>query len=400
MSSKGRWVLSRFGLVGGSLVFTLIVAEVAVRMLGLAPPAGGGDSVHKALQFDEKLETRYIPGAHTTIRSQYGEFTIEYAFNQLGLRDRELPPRADDNSYRILVLGNSFVEGWGVDTEVSFLHAAEMRLQEQRQLKRSTPVRAPVPVRLINGGASGYGAAQCYLLMQELLPKTGADAVVFVYLPTMLPADYKFLAKASRDEAGLATGLDMNLLLKTPAPNVAAMGGDAPIGPGLAEYSGLARFVRARLANRAALKSIVPGDPQSDLLAPYRAPKQKLAELHAATFQHIAGMAKVARDAQVPFVVVQLPLPFEVSPVEWQHGRQLYGIPSEAASFPELTQLPAELLAKDAVPLATAHTLLAEKAAQRPGDPRIYYDFDFHLNTTGQQLLGDWLAEVLAKQLF
>jgi lysophospholipase L1-like esterase len=391
LRDKGRWLFGKLALAAGSLAATLVLVEIAVRVIGLAPPPGlAGDPMQRVLIFDDKLETRYQAGAHTTIRSQYGEFTIDYAFNELGLRDRPLPPRSADGSYRILALGNSFVEGWGVQAEDSFARIAETSLSGRR------------PVRIINAGMSGYGAAQCYLMLKELLPKTGADAVIFFYLPTMLPADHKFLRKANCDGEGLATGLNVDALLNTPAPAAATTGNafvDSPLVSGLSEYSSLARYVRARVANRIALKSIVAGDPESDLLAAYRAPPEQLAGLHAPTLRHVAAMAALARAAGVPFLVIQLPLPCEISPVEWRRGRQLYAMDPEATSFSALTQLPADFLRAQSVPLVAAHEFLASKAAQTDDATRIYFDFDFHLNVAGQRLLGEWLAGVLGEHI-
>ena len=98
--------------------------------------------------------------------------------------------------------------------------------------------------------------------------------------------------------------------------------------------------------------------------------------------------------------VVQLPLPCEVFTVEWQRGRQIYGVPADATTFPALTQLPADLLREPGVPSVSAHEFLAAHAAKEAGARRIFFDFDFHLNTDGQRLLGEWLPGVLAKHLF
>jgi lysophospholipase L1-like esterase len=388
-------VLGKLALLAGSLTLVLIAAEIGVRVLGLAPPAPsrGSDSVESVVLFDAKLETRYQANAHTKIQSQYGEFAIDYDFNELGLRDRAVPSRSEDNSFRILALGNSFVEGWGVQTEDSFLHVAEARLNAAR----SRPERS---VRIVNGGASGYGAAQCYLLCKELLPKTQPDAVVFFYLPTMLPADQKFLAKAELNKEQIAQGLNVDAVINAPTTKKAGVAGnafvDSAIVTGMSEYSCLARLVRSRVANRAAQQSIVPGDSQSDLFAAYRAPAEKLADMHAGTLRHVLAMARLAREAGLPFVVVQLPMPFEISTSEWGHGRQIYGLTEEVRVPSELRRLPMDALQKEEIPLFAAHEFLAEKAQSQPG---IYFAFDFHLNATGQRLLGEWLADKLAKTI-
>jgi lysophospholipase L1-like esterase len=390
MKSKLAGILIKVGLLAGSVGLALIVGEIAVRVLGLAPPvkAGGGDSVANVVLFDAKLETRYQPHAHTTIHSQYDEFTIDYDFNELGLRDRAVPPRSGDQSMRILTLGNSFVEGWGVQTDESFLRVAEARLNAKHA------------VRIINGGASGYGAAQSYLLCKELLEKTQPDAVVFFYLPTMLPADQKFLAKADLDKDQIAVGLNVDAIINAPnAKQTAASGNffvDSAVIKGMSEYSSLMRMVRSRMANRAAQQSIIPGDPHTDLFAAYRAPAEKLPEMHAATLRHLVAMGRLAKQSNLPFLVVQLPMPFEISASEWGRGRQIYGLTGDVQVPAELRRLPAEALEKEGMRLVAAHEFLAGKAMAQSGQPAIYFSFDFHLNAGGQRLLGEWLAEQLA----
>jgi hypothetical protein len=395
MKIRARTLLTKLALVVGALLVTFVVAEVGVRVLGLAPPAAPkGDAIQNVLEFDDKLETRYRPGARTTIHSQYGEFTAEYAFNELGLRDRPIPPRSEDRSYRILALGNSFVEGWGVRVEDSFLRVAEERWNAAGSGRQR-------PVRLINAGASGYGAAQCYLLCKDLLPRVQPDAVVFFYIPTMLSADHKFMRKAEVDGQGLALGLNVEAVLNPPAPSTGTGTAfdDSSLTARLAEYSSLVRLIRVRLANRAAQRSIIRGDPQSDLLAAYRAPVESLAEMHEPALRHIAGMARLAREAGVPFLVVQLPMPFEVSDQEWVKGRKIYGLDGVASERPELTRLPAAFLRAQDVGIIAAHEFLASRAAHGASDPRIYFDYDFHLNVVGQRLLGTWLADTLARHI-
>src|SRR5262245_66553477 len=109
--------------VGLSILIALLAAETVVRVGKLAPPAGPAPSpLESVIGFDSKLGTRYKAGASTTVKSQYGEFEVQYRFNELGLRDR---PLAEGGSARVLVLGNSLVEGWGVEEQEGFVRRTE-----------------------------------------------------------------------------------------------------------------------------------------------------------------------------------------------------------------------------------------------------------------------------------
>jgi hypothetical protein len=171
-----RRFLNNAIVIAGSIVFALVILEFVVRATGFAPdlPPQSIDMAAQlkgARQFDPVLEDRYRPNGHAEIRSPYREFHVTYSFNELGLRDRPLPPRATDSARRILVLGNSFVEGWGVEFDDTFVQVAQRTLS-------SAATASNAPVRLINAGIAGFGAAQSYLFARELIGKIEPDAVV------------------------------------------------------------------------------------------------------------------------------------------------------------------------------------------------------------------------------
>src|SRR5262249_27756849 len=149
------------------------------------------------LQFDPVLETRYIPHTQTRIVSPYGEFDISYSINNLGLRDRDLAGKPDDE-FRILVTGNSFVEGWGVNEADGFVRVAE------RMTAAHDGFGASKHARFINAGIAGYGAAQSYLHAQAIWDAVDPEIIILVLVGTMVHADYRFLKQARLDANGLA----------------------------------------------------------------------------------------------------------------------------------------------------------------------------------------------------
>jgi lysophospholipase L1-like esterase len=57
---------------------------------------------------------RFVPGTHTTAVSPTAEFSVRYEINELGMRDIERS-RNERGKPRILVIGDSFTEGYGVE---------------------------------------------------------------------------------------------------------------------------------------------------------------------------------------------------------------------------------------------------------------------------------------------
>jgi lysophospholipase L1-like esterase len=343
-----------------------------------------GAPLERLIEFDPILQTRYRPNTTTKVHSQYGEFDVRYHTNELGLRERPLHDLP--TGHRVLVLGNSFVEGWGVEVEDSFVRVAE------RQINTDIPSS---PTALINAGMSGYGVAQSYLLGRELLARVRPDAIVLVYASTMVQADHRYLALADLDSRGIATGLNPDSLAN-PTTGGAR---DAPAAvPGrllrfAAEYSAVVRMFVLRQMAEAAQRAILPGDPASDLLAGLRADKSQLPALHDPSLQHVIALARVAGDAGLPFILVHVPLPHQLSAYEWSLGRTAYGL--EARVYPTAdVDVVKAYCESHGLQCVFAHEAM-RASIEQSGDERLYYTYDFHPNASGNRALGAWLARQL-----
>jgi len=389
-SGKIAGPLANLALIAVSLFFCVGAIELAIRVLGLDPGSGPkpGEGLAKIIEFDPEFETRYRPGAETTIVSPQGEFDVIYRTNALGLRDRPLAPKARDE-WRVLVLGNSFVEGWGIELDRTFLRVAEARLASRPE---SLPWGKKT-VRLVGAGVSGFGAAQSLLFARRIADAVEPDAIVFVFLPTMAYADHGFLSRASLGLDGIATGLDPAAFLSAPP----AGGKSNSEIPGairqIAEYSALLRLAVGRFDNAAAQSAIVPGDPASDLFAGLRA-GDRISEVLAPSFKHVAAMKAFAAARSNAFAMVYMPVAPQISAVEWDRGRVAYGFPAEIAKQDD--RVAAEAFCRvEGMECRFAAAALMTAAAQNSDSERSFFRFDFHVNARGSAALGEWLAVAL-----
>ena len=389
MNKQRQNTVQNLCLVIISIIITLGLLEGVFRVL--VKPASHAATPESQLQsiivFDPVLESFYRPNAQTRIHSQYGEFTVSYSLNELGLRDASIVSRCQNNHYRILALGNSFVEGWGVDLPDAFIRIAE------HTLNQNAPLIFGKPVCIINGGISGFGAAQSYLLMKRLLPVVKPDTVVFFYLPTMVHADTKFLSHAELDSNGTALRVNTHALLNEKPSKLPAS--QNPVLETLGRYSAIIQFFNTRLENYHKQQQIKPGDPMTDLLAGLRG--NNLQALHTPSLQHVEAMAVLARQHRISFRVVGVPLPQQLSAWEWQEGRRAYDL--KPVQYPMMDQnISTDFYKSHHIAYSLAQPFLSAHAAQNPGDKKIFYNDDFHLNKTGNRLLGEWLAKELVTQ--
>ena len=108
-------------------------------------------------QFDEVLGWEHIPGATGWLVKP--EFEVEYRINGAGLRDWDYGRKRLEKGMRLLVMGDSFAEGWGVQLAESVSKQLEKKLQNIASQKK---------FEVLNFGVAGYGTDQEMLLFEQL----------------------------------------------------------------------------------------------------------------------------------------------------------------------------------------------------------------------------------------
>src|SRR6266508_6183068 len=150
-----RRTLVRLALVVFGIVIALSICEVTMRTFQL------GDTRIVSLYNDRIFK---LP-PHTRFMN-YNENKNLMETNNLGFHDRER--QAANDSYRILFLGDSFVEGRQVKTDSLFTTRLEKKLTDDGQR-----------IEIINGGVPGTGTPYQYVLWKEFFePNIKVDHLV------------------------------------------------------------------------------------------------------------------------------------------------------------------------------------------------------------------------------
>ena len=105
-----RWVLT-LGLSSLAMVVGLGVAEVALRISGLAPPKGLFTATEGQFR---RIPGTFAPGQRAVL-SEGTPFEHRATINRLGYRGPEMPALKPDGQLRILFAGDSFTWGHNVD---------------------------------------------------------------------------------------------------------------------------------------------------------------------------------------------------------------------------------------------------------------------------------------------
>ena len=163
---RGKLLLLLFGLLIGA-----VAVELVLRILGpRIPVVHSLTSIATFQTYHPIYGFFHRPGASGWIETP--EFVSHVAINSRGLRERELPLEKPAGTYRVLVLGDSFVEGAQVPVE----DTVTRRLEEK--LSAAMPGR---PVQVINAGNAGFGTAQELLFLEHDGRAYQPDLVILVY---------------------------------------------------------------------------------------------------------------------------------------------------------------------------------------------------------------------------
>jgi hypothetical protein len=156
-----RGALGAACLLAGSVAFGSGVAEVAARVALRGDPESVSARYTEA---DPVRGWRHKPGA----RARFGAADI--VINAAGLRDVDHAVQADPGVRRLLVLGDSFAEGFSVDVEDGVPRALERELRGRE-----------CPAEVIGGGTVGYSTDQEYLFYRDEGAAYGAATVVLLF---------------------------------------------------------------------------------------------------------------------------------------------------------------------------------------------------------------------------
>ncbi len=167
-----RTRLSRFSinaaLVLVSVAVVLVIAEVVLRIPVLFQTSVV--SQHEACcEHDELLGWRHVP--NRTVVFHQKEYEVTERFNSRGVRGPEYAIQKPQGEYRIVVLGDSFAEGYTVEFEELFSEILKKRLNERYQR----------PIQVINFGVAGYSTDQELLLFESEVKKYQPDLTILIF---------------------------------------------------------------------------------------------------------------------------------------------------------------------------------------------------------------------------
>lgn len=338
------------------------------------------------MQPDSLLNHSFIPGASGHYKTT--EFDVVYRINSLGLRDREIAPIKPSGTRRLLLLGDSFTEGDGVEYEDSFSYRLQLLLD-------STTL--PARWEVINAGVGSYSPLLEYLYLVHHGLELQPDMVVLNLDLSDVFDDLSYAARTRYDGRGIPIAAAPETELR-PAGVVAASLVD--IKDFFKEHTRLYNFVRLRIdrylegaRHTVDMSGNIRYDKYAMLRPQYRADFDRDCAL---TYRHLLLIRDTLHARGIGFRVNVYPYGLQVSPKEWAAGRQFWGFAPDTLYGTEPQANLARFCMRNGIPVTNLCD--AFRAHARQSGP-LYLDYNGHWMPAGHALVARELYSAILPEL-
>ena len=390
MPNRAKLIATRITLLCGSLTIGLLLCEGLVRLFSV--PSSGAHELF--CQFDSTLGWKKIPGfsgRHVT-----AEYDVLESFNSRGLRGPEYQFDKREETRRVLVLGDSFVEGYCVPFDATLAQVMQRELNDAAGTK----------VEIINGGTGGYSTDQQLLFYRQEGRRYRPEITILAWHDNDLLSNVRTTYwRGSKPMFQLAS--DGSLELANTPLSVPSATASAYASTGLrgwldanSRLYGLARAASKRsskmqdLLIAAGVASPAKEARFGALLEAYR--RHPTREVEYAWKMTEALLLELNRDVKADggrLIVCYVPPRFQVRQSLRAKVASDSGIAMDDLDWSSLTQRLPAICSRHDVPYIdpTEDFRYAERLLTTQGESH-YFPIDGHWNEHGHRLIGELLA--------
>jgi len=370
----------RLALLAFGVLLALLAVEASVRLI--EPRSGLRESFETS---DLVLHHRLIPGAHG--RHRHPEFEVPYDINALGLRDLELSREKPAGTKRILFLGDSFTEGWGVT-------ATETFTSQLRGLLDASGLRTPW--QIVNAGVAGYSPLLEYLYLKNAGATLQPDLVIVCFDMSDVFDDIQFTSQAELAANGEPVAVPVTPMLQAGSWPADLL---LPLKNLMKEHVETYGFIRRRLTNYEAsteLTDDVLGDLRFDKYGMFReelGPQDDRA--WSKSYEYLLKIRDFLSARGIDFWITVHPYGLQVSPREWP-GRELLRFKPGQVYSAHPQELVVDFGRRNSIPVV--NMVPDFRDASRAVFP-LYYNRDGHWRAAGHRVAAEALHKALIPYL-
>ena len=165
--SNYKNIFRNFVLLICSVIFCFLLIEIGIRIF-VKDQSHYFDYPQFLFEIDKKKGYRLTKNFKGIVLDSQADYVCKMETNSIGLRDREYGDKKD-NTFRILVLGDSITFGLGVELEDTYPKQLETILGLRNDGKK---------YEVINAGVMGYGTDHEFYYLEEWGAKLKPDLVI------------------------------------------------------------------------------------------------------------------------------------------------------------------------------------------------------------------------------
>lgn len=190
--TRYRETIARVWLVVVSISISYVAVDLLAGYFLIKP-------LSAPLVPDPYRHHKLLPNTHSYFEQR--DFSYYQRVNNAGLRGRDIAIKKSPGSYRILMLGDSFTMGKGVEDHQTF----SVLLEES--LNRSRTESRPSTVEVLNGGVDSYAPILSFIQLTRDLRPLEPDMVVLNLDNSDLVQETAYRQQAVRGADGEITGV-------------------------------------------------------------------------------------------------------------------------------------------------------------------------------------------------
>lgn len=377
MASEARKLLA---LGAASVLFSLLIIEGIVRLI---------EPREVLREFfetpDPIVHHKFIPGARG--RQKMLEFDATYEINSIGLRSPEIALAKPAGIKRLLILGDSFTEGVGVNGDETF--TSQLRGMLERD-------GIGTGWQVINGGVASYSPLLEYLYLKNGGLALAPDLVILALDLSDVYDDLQYGQVAQFDSHGDPTAVPAEPEREASGPMRLVVGIKDVLKYNTRTYN----FVRRRLATspdpRANARSF-DGNLTHDKYGMLRGDPAALSDrAWSRTYDYLLRIRNALHARNAELWIAVYPYGLQISPKEWSSGRVFWGFEADKVYSGRPQELIEAFGRANGIPVVN---MLPEfQEAARSTFP-LYFDFDGHWLPAGHKVAASSLYKALAPRL-
>ncbi len=358
-----------------SLVLTLGLVELLLRFIYLLPFTAKGAYLCRD-EIADHAHYEYGVG-----RMQTDEFSVVLKMNNIGMRDDDVLVQKPAGTRRLLVIGDSFMEGWGVERGEMFTDRLETELAALYPGER---------IEVVGAGVASWSPLTEWAWLKHRGLALQPDAVLMAFDATDLAGDSFYAHRLVRDAHGRPDYIrpgDQRVALPWPAHHLAA------------RWSYIYRYLDRWLTKKFPVTEWDYGfwadsdDVWAGIRSESELPEPKYSSYWTIPREVFRVTSEELRRREIPFLLTMYPTGVETDSSCWATGRGTANF-GPGMMPPRRFEYLDRIATEDAIPYFSL--LPAFQADPEPS--RLFYPYDGHWSPEGHALAARAVAAEIARR--